>query len=191
MNNAYWINPVVFLIDTIFSLYLFALILRFLFQWSGADYQNPISRFLIGITHPPLRFLRRFVPSAGRVDTAAIVLMLAVQLASGYLVTLLQGVMPSFAALSIWSVTQILELILNIYLYAIIIRTILSWIGPTRYNPAVSLLFSLTDPILRYSQRLLPDTGGIDLSPIIPLIGIQIIKMLVLPPLQQLAFVLN
>ena len=191
MSANYWITPAIFLIDSVFGLYIFALTLRFLLQWTGADYQNPISQFLIRVTHPPLRLLRRFIPSAGRADTAAITLMLALQLLGGFLIFLVQGAIPAFPALSIWAIAQLLEMGLNIYFYGIIIRALLSWIGPTTYNPALSLLYGLTDPLLRASQRILPPMGGIDLSPIIPIFGIQLAKMLILPPLQQLAVALS
>jgi YggT family protein len=191
MTSSYWAAPLIFLIDTIFSLYLFALVLRFLFQWSGADYQNPVSQFLIRITHPPLRILRRFIPSFGRIDTAALALMLALQMLSDTLIFLIQSTLPSMGFIAIWSLAQLLDLVLNIFFYAILIRALLSWIGPTQYNPAVSLLYSLTEPLLQASRRLLPATRGMDFSPIIPIIGIQLIKMLLLPPLQQLATVFN
>ena len=191
MTSSYWAAPLIFLIDTIFSLYLFALVLRFLFQWSGADYQNPLSQFLIRITHPPLRILRRFIPSFGRIDTAALALMLALQMLSDTLIFLIQSTLPSMGFIAIWSLAQLLDLVLDIFFYAILIRALLSWIGPTQYNPAVSLLYSLTEPLLQASRRLLPASGGMDFSPIIPIIGIQLIKMLLLPPLQQLATVFN
>ncbi|MFM2006895.1 MAG: hypothetical protein RLZZ09_2550 [Pseudomonadota bacterium] len=191
MTANYWAAPLIFLIDTIFSLYLFALVLRFLFQWSGADYQNPLSQFLIRITHPPLKFLRRLIPSFGHIDTAALALMLALQMLSDTLIFLIQGGLPSLGFVAIWSLAQLLELVLNVYFYAILIRAVLSWIGPTAYNPAVSLLYSLTEPLLLASRRLLPASGGMDFSPIIPIIGIQLAKMLLLPPLQQLATVFN
>jgi YggT family protein len=191
MGTNYWAAPAIFLIDTLISLYIFALMLRFLLQWCGADYQNPLSQFLIRITHPPLRLLRQYIPSAGPLDTAAIVLMLTIQGLGGYLIFLIQGATPSLPTLAIWALIQLLELLLNIYFYAIIIRTLLSWIGPTHYNPALSLLYSLTEPLLQASRRLLPVMGGIDLSPIVPLIGIQMARMLLLPPLQQLALLWN
>jgi len=191
MSSDFLVNPAVFLIDTLFSLYIFALLLRFLFQWVDADYYNPISQFLIKITHPPLRVLRRFIPSIGRVDTASLVFMLGLQMLSGYLIFVLQGTSIAFPALSLWAVVQLLDLLFNVYFFAIIIRAVLSWVSPGSYNPAVSLLYSLTEPLLRFSRRLLPPMGGIDLSPLIPLIGIQLAKMLVLPPLQQLTTLLN
>ncbi|TSA04046.1 MAG: YggT family protein [Methylococcus sp.] len=191
MSTQYWSAPLIFLLDTLFSLYIFCLLLRFLFQWCGADYQNPLSQFLIRMTHPPLSLLRRFIPAMGRVDSSALVLILLLQILEGFLIFLIQGGMPSFSVLSIWSITQLIELTLNIYFYAIIIRALLSWVGPSVYNPAISLLFSLTEPVMATSRRLLPITGGIDLSPIVVIMAIQLIRMLILPPLQNLALVLN
>jgi YggT family protein len=191
MSADYLVDPAVFLIDTLFGLYVFALLLRFLFQWVEADYYNPISQFLIKITHPPLRLLRRFIPSIGRIDTASLVLMIGLQMLGGYLIFLLKDVHTTVAALFVWTLVQVLDLILNLYFFAIIIRAVLSWVGSGGYNPATSLLNSLTDPLLRASRRWLPPISGIDLSPLIPLIGIQLVKMIVMPPLQQLAALLN
>jgi YggT family protein len=191
MSPDYLATPAVFLIDTLASLYIFAVLLRFLFQWVEADYYNPISQFLIKITHPPLRLLRRFIPSIGRVDTASLVLMGGLQMAAGYLIFLLKDVDTTLAALAVWTVAQLLDLVFNLYFFAIIIRAVLSWAGSGSYNPAAALLHSLTEPPLRAARRLLPPMGGIDLSPLIPLIGIQLTKMLIMPPIHHLMMVLN
>lgn len=191
MDAGYLVSPAVFLVDTLFSLYVFALMLRFLLQWVEADFYNPISQFLVKLTHPPLRLLRRFIPSIGRIDTASVVLMLALQMLGGYLVFLIQGLSVSPIALAAWSLSQLVELLFNIYLFAIIIGAILSWVGSRAYNSASSLLYRLTEPVLRICRRVLPPMGGIDLSPMLALIAIQLAKMLILPPLQQLTVVLN
>ncbi|QXP83513.1 YggT family protein [Methylococcus sp. ANG] len=192
MDLGYLVNPAVFLVETLFGLYVLAVVLRFLLQWTGADYYNPISQFLVKVTHPPLRLLRRFIPAIGRVDTASLVLMLALQMLASYLVFLLQGTAAvSVAALAVWSVHDLLDLVFNVFFFCIIARALLSWFGRMPYNPAASLLTGLTEPLLRRSRRLLPPAGGLDLSPLVPLIGIQLARMLILPPLQQLAALLN
>lgn len=191
MSWDYLAEPAIFLLDTLFSLYIFALILRFLFQWVDADFYNPISQFLIKITHPPLRFMRRFIPAIGRVDTASLVLMISLQMLSGYLIFLLKGASTTVPALLVWSLAQLLDVLFNLYFFAIIIRAVLSWVGSGVYNPATSLLYSLTEPLLRASRRLLPPISGIDLSPSIPLVGIPLLKMLVMPPLQHLIALLG
>lgn len=187
MDSGYWVQPAVFLINTVFGLYLFALILRFLFQWVNADYYNPICQFIVKITHPPLRLLRRFVPPIGRVDTSTLLLMLVLQIVASYLVLTLQGFSLNIAALAILSASQLLELILNILMFAVILTAAMSWLHASRHNPAVALLNSITAPMLKWSRKLLPPMSGIDLSPLIPVIGIQLLKMLVLPPIEHLA----
>lgn len=191
MSSDYLVNPAIFLIDTLFNLYTFALLFRFLLQWMEADYYNPISQFLIRVTQPPLRLLRRIIPSLGRVDMASALLMLILQALDVYLVFLLQGHPPGVGMLAVLGLVQLLEMAFNLFFFAIIVRAVLSWVGSSTYNPAVSLLYSLTEPMLRYSRKLLPAMGGIDLSPLIPLMGIQLAKMIILPPLQQIAMMLN
>jgi YggT family protein len=191
MDSGYWVQPAVFLIDTVFGLYLFALVLRFLFQWVNADYYNPICQFVVKITHPPLRQLRRIIPPIGRVDTSTLVLMLALQVLASYLVLKLEGVELNLAALTIFSASQLIELVLNILMFAVILTAVMSWIHASRHNPAVSLLHSITSPMLKWSRKLLPPMSGIDFSPLIPIIGIQLLKMLILPPIDHIARLLT
>lgn len=191
MDSGYLIQPAIFLIDTIFGLYLFALVLRFMFQWFNADYYNPISQLIVKVTQPPVRLLRRFLPPIGRLDSATLVLMLALEMLASYLVLMLQGVELGAAALAVFAGSQLLDLMLNVLFFAILITVILSWFHVSRYNPAVSLLYSFTNPILKWSRKILPPMAGLDLSPLIPIIGIQLLKMLLLPPLEQLVRILS
>lgn len=191
MGTSYVTNPVIFLIDTLFSLYILAVVLRFLLQWTGAEYQNPISQFLVKITHPPLKFLRRYIPSIGKIDTSSVVFALLLQMAADYGILMLKGVSVSIGALAILSFTQLISLLINIFIFAVIARAILSWVSPGAYNPATSILYSLTEPLLNTCRRIIPDLGGLDLSPLIALLALQLTKMLFLPPLQQLTALLG
>ena len=183
----YVTDPVVFLIDTLLSLYILAVVLRFLFQWTRADFYNPISQFLVKITHPPLKLLRRIIPSVGKIDTSSIVLALALQIFANFSILALQGVMVGVAALIIMSFTHLISLLINVFVFAIFIRAILSWFDPGNNNPASSLLHSLTEPLLSLCRKVMPDLGGIDLSPLVALLALQLAKMMILPPLTQLA----
>lgn len=180
-------NPLIFLIDTVFSLYILVIVLRFLLQWTRADFYNPISQFLVKITHPPLKILRRFVPSVGKIDTSSIVLALVIQMAADFTILALKGVMVSIAALVVLSFSQLVSLLINVFVFAVFARAILSWFDPGNYNPASSLLHSLTEPLLNVCRKVIPDLGGIDLSPLVALVALQLAKMMVLPPLNQLA----
>jgi YggT family protein len=192
MDNAYFTEPAAFLIDTLLSLYIAAIMLRFLLQWIGAEYYNPIVQSLIKITHPPLKLLRRYVPPVGRIDSASLLLALALQMLADYAILLLKGAPLAFAGLLVLSFSQLLSLLLNIYIFAIFARAILSWINPGSYHAATAILFSLTEPLLHFCRNAAPiAAGGVDFSPLFALIVLQLIKMLLLPPLQKLTVLLG
>lgn len=187
MNSTYMTDPVIFLIDTLFSLYILAVILRFLLQWCGAEFYNPISQFLVKVTHPPLRILRLYVPSMGKIDTSSLVLVLTLQMLADFSILLLKGVTISIGALTILSITQLITLLINIFIFAVFARAILSWLNPGAFQAASSILFSLTEPLLNTCRKFIPDLGGMDLSPLVALLLLQLSKMVILPPLHELA----
>jgi YggT family protein len=179
-------DPVIFLINTLFTLYILAVLLRFLLQYCGSDFYNPISQFLIKITHPPLKILRRFIPSVRKIDTASLVLVFGLQMLVYFFISVLKGISIDLAALIILSIAELLELLINIFIYAVFARALLSWIRPDGFDAAASILTSLTDPILNICRKFIPDMGGIDLSPLAALLLLQLAKMVILPPLDWL-----
>lgn len=186
MSGSYLTDPAVFLIQTLFGLYVALVAIRFLLQWARADFYNPISQFVVKLTSPVLRPLRQVIPGYAGLDLAALVLawlLKSVELASLVLVLGLNA--PVLGALG-WAVPAVIALFINIFLFAILIRVILSWVNPDPYNPAVSLLTRLTDPIMRPAQRLIQPIGGIDLSPMVVVIALVLLEMIVLPPLKWL-----
>lgn len=191
MNATYMTVPLIFLIDSLFSLYILAIVLRFLLQLVKADFHNPICQALVTATHPPLKLLRRFVPPIGKIDTSSIVLALLLQMLTNVSILLLQGVKTTFVTLLIFSCSHLLELTLNIFIFAIFTQALLSWFVPNSYNPAFILLANLTNPILNACRRIIPDLGGLDFSPLAALLLLQLTKMLLLPPLEKLAYLLG
>jgi YggT family protein len=191
MGSTYMTDPIIFLIDTLFSLYILAVLLRFLLQWCGADFYNPISRFLVKITHPPLRILRRFVPSIGKIDTSSLILVLVLQMLADFSILLLKGVTINIGALTVLSITQLISLLLNVFVFAVFARAILSWFNPGTFNAAASILATLTEPLLDICRKVIPDLGGIDLSPLAALLLLQLAKMVILPPLHELASLIS
>jgi len=187
MGSNYFTNPLEFLIQTLVGLYILTIMLRFLLQWVRADFYNPVSQFLVKITNPLLRPLRRFIPGWAGIDIASIVLMLLLQMATLLVISLLRGIEPSVGSILVLSIAELLSLLANVFLVTIIIQAILSWVNPGHHNPMTSLLYTLNQPLLRPAQRLIPPIGGLDLSPIAVLIGLQLAKMIVLPPLYSLA----
>ena len=181
MNSGYLANPLEFLVTTLFSLYILAVMLRFLLGVVRADFYNPVSQFLVRITNPLLLPMRKVIPSLGKFDTSALLLMLLLQLASLGLIVLLRGISVSIVTLLIAAVGELVMLVINVFMFAIIIQVILSWVNPGNYNPVTALLYSITSPIMRPIQRLIPPVSGIDLSPLVAIIGLQVLRMLILP----------
>ncbi|MEJ2632873.1 MAG: YggT family protein [Acidihalobacter sp.] len=163
------------LINALFSFYIVIVMLRLLFALVRADFYNPISQFVVTLTNPPLRPLRRIIPPVGRVDSASILLLLVLQLAEIYLISVLQGFVPPPLAAFIFSIRELLILLVYIYIGAIIIQALMSWVAAagSGYNPIMGLLDSLTRPILAPIRRVIPLIGMIDLSPLVALLALQ------------------
>jgi len=84
------------------------------------------------------------------------------------------------------AVPKLLELVINIFLFSILIQVIISWVSPGNYNPAIDVMHSLTEPLLGPARRVIPPIGGIDLSPMAVMIGLYLLQMLLIPPVQSL-----
>lgn len=190
MDSSYYTNPLVFLVEVIFGLYALVAMLRFMLQWVHADFYNPISQFIVKVTSPVLNPLRRVVPGVGGKDLASLVLVWLVLTLETLLVLMILGEGPRLFAALLLALPKMVELVINIYLFSIFILVIVSWISPGNYNPAIGVLHSLTDPLMRPARNLIPPIGGIDLSPMAVIIGLYLLKMLLVPPLQQLVMAL-
>ena len=181
MGSSYLTNPLEFIISTLFGLYILAFMLRLLLGLVRADFYNPVSQFLVRITNPLLVPLRKVLPSIGKFDSSAVLIMVLLQFMALSLIVMLRGNGFPVLALLLATVGELVALLLNVYLVAIIVQVIISWVNPGSYNPVSALLHSLTEQVLRPIRQLLPPIAGIDLSPLFALIGLQVLKMLILP----------
>ena len=169
----------IFLLETLLSLAMLAVLLRLLLQWSRADFRNPLARAIVQLTNPVIVPLRRLLPAIGRIDTAsclAVVVFAAVEVSVSWL---LSGFGPPPAV--IWArltVFDILRTTLWTYFFAIFVYAMLWMIAPGVYSPAQNLLVSLCEPVLRPIRRVIPALGGLDLSPLWAGIAIQMLLIL-------------
>jgi YggT family protein len=175
--NGYFADAGTFLISVFFGFFILMVTLRFLLQWARADFYNPISQFVVKITNPAVVPLRRYIPSLGGLDMASIVLMLLLQFIELTLITLIHGKGFQIVLLLVFSFTHLLSLVLWIFIIAIIVMAVASWIAPTSYNPVLSLLHQLTAPIMRPVQNRMPPMSGLDLSPLVLLVILNLIVM--------------
>ncbi|HHH40338.1 MAG TPA: YggT family protein [Sedimenticola sp.] len=186
MDGSYLSNPLVFLIEVIFGTYVLVLMLRFVLQLVHADFYNPVSQFIVRVTSPVLHPLRRVIPAMAGMDTASLVAMWLFKSLELGLILLVTGSSASLAGVVLWALPELVRLAINLFLYAILIEVILSWVNPGSYNPAVGLVQRITAPLLTPARRLIPPIGGLDLSPMLVMIGLVLLKMLLIPPLQLL-----
>ncbi len=90
------------------------------------------------------------------------------------------------------AVATIINIGLNLYIWAFIISAFLSWVNPDPYNPIVRFLYNITEPVLARVRRVLPlHFGGIDLTPMIVILGIIFLQSFLVPTLRQLAMALS
>ncbi len=167
-----------FLVQSVFGFYILAVMLRFLLQYVRADFYNSLVQFLVRITNPLLLPLRRIIPGYKGLDVASLVLAFALQLLEVLLMTLLLGRDAGIGGLLLLSVAELLKLVINIYLWSVVIQAVLSWFNPDPFHPAARLLGQLTAPLLRPAQRLLPPIAGVDLSPMLVIIALIFISLL-------------
>ena len=177
-----FITALVFLINTVFGIYILLLMLRFLFQWMRIPFRShPILPILFRLTNLPLQFLYNFIPSWQNIDIAAIVLMLLLKMLELALVHIwLYGKIISIIGLLLLSIANLLSLIIYIFMFAIAIQAILTWVARDNYNPLSDLLFHLNEPLLRPVRRLIPPLQGIDFSPLVAIIALQLADILVI-----------
>jgi YggT family protein len=185
-GGSYFSNAGIFIINLVFGLYLAAVMLRFLLQTIRADFYNPICQFLITVTNPALKPLRRWVPGYMGIDWPSILLLILLQLLEICLIALLiSGHLPSLISMPVIIASKLLGLLIWIYIIIIIIQAVISWIQPGSYSPFTVLLYQLSDPLVRPVRRYIPVTGGIDWSPFVVLISLNLALILLVAPLQD------
>lgn len=173
-------TTLIFLIQTILTLYAYVIVLRILLQLVHANFYNPVSQFVIKFTDPVLRPTKRFIPVYRSFDISALILLLLVLIIELMLLALIRsGHIISFMGALIWSLGSAISLTTNIFFFAIIIVVVLSWIAPRRHNPISEVLHLLTYPVLNPIKRLIPPLAGIDFSPLIALIALKVLDILV------------
>lgn len=162
-------------IQTLASLYLFFVVIRFLLQLARADFYNPISQAVVKVTNPTLIPLRKIIPGLFGIDIASIILAILV----GFIAIEINGLIvfgfinPVTAL--IWSILGVLKLVTFIIVGGLIITIIASFIAPYSRHPALVLVHQLMEPIRLPFSRILPPMGGLDFSPILIFLSVQVV----------------
>lgn len=167
-----------FVITYLFDIYIMIVFTRFLLQLLRADFYNPVSQFVVKATTPVLKPLRRLIPGYGGIDNASLVLMAVLIVAKIVIWGFINfGAMLPIGALALLTLKSVALSLVNYFMFIIFVGAIMSWIVQG-YHPVASVLFQLSDPIVAPVRRLLPAMGGLDLSPMVVMLGLYFLKIL-------------
>ncbi len=176
-------NALSFLVDTLIGAYFIVAIARFLLQALRGDAGNSLVQTIIAMTNPPLRFLRRCMPNLGRLDAAPAVLMFILGFAKLALPLLIAGDAFNWGGAAALSAAKTIDTVVRLLLFAVLARVVLSWVAPRNTHPAARLVGDLSEPLMAPWRRLLPTLGGLDFSPIVTILALQLIQQLAVSPL--------
>ncbi len=169
-----------FVVDSVLNLAVFAFLLRFLLPLARADFRNPVSQAILSLTSWLVLPLRRILPPMGRVDTASLVALLAVQFAATVIMFRLRaGVLMPLVPLVQSGLITLIVMTIWLHIVLVIIYALLSFTAPRSYSPVVGLLTSLCEPLLRPLRRILPAVGGLDFSPLVAIIVLRALLFLI------------
>lgn len=171
-------SSVNFLVNTLFDLYIMVILLRIWLQVARADFYNPFSQFIIKATQPIVGPLRRVIPSLGSWDTATILFAFVVACLKIITLSLMTNSAFNPMVVSISGLIILLTAVFKLIFWVLILRAILSWVSQGR-NPIEAVMVQLSEPLLAPVRRFIPAIGGLDLSMIVVLLGLQFIELLI------------
>jgi YggT family protein len=167
------------IVQPLFSLAMFLIAVRFLAQLCGVSGYNPISMTLRRVTNVIVLPLSRLLPSGNRFSPGALVALILIQVVFIGLMFTLEGRLDAFNVLQalIWAAIGCASLLVNIIFYSVIAMIVVSFLAPQSSNPAVEFIWELTEPVMAPLRRILPPMGGLDFSPIILFIALNVIRV--------------
>ncbi|MFM0034399.1 YggT family protein [Paraburkholderia strydomiana] len=177
-----------FLLNTVFTLFGAALLLRAWLQVVRMPPYNPVTNAVLHATNWIVLPLRRILPSTRSIDWASLVAALIAAIVYVVLMVVLTGADPLtlVPTLLIVAVLTLIKWALNLIIWMTILMALLSWLNPR--SPAMPILYQLTAPFLNPLRRVIPQLGGIDLSPILLFVIVQVLLMVVTRAAVQLTY---
>ena len=173
------LQALTFLVRTLADLYLLTFLLRFIMQWSRANYYNPLSQLVFRVTNPLVVPARRVMPSVAGLDMPTLIVLIVLEIIVTFVLLRLAGLSLPIPRLLFYSVLRLISLALWFYIGALIIYAVLSWFGQPSRNPMAVLLGELVEPVLRPARRMLPPVGGLDLSVLLVIVLLEAMNIIV------------
>ena len=167
------------IVQPLFSLAMLLIAVRFLAQLCGVSGYNPISITLRRVTNVIVQPLSRLLPSGNRFSPAALLALILIQVIFIALMLGLVGQLDTFNVLQafIWSALGAAGLLVSVIFYSVIAMIVVSFLAPQSSHPAVEFIWELTEPVMTPLRQVLPPMGGLDFSPIILFITLNVIRV--------------
>jgi YggT family protein len=163
----------VYLVETVFGFFVLLLLARFHFQWLRVPFRNPMGEFVLATTGWMVMPVRRVIPGLAGLDLATLLLAWLVQGIGVWIKASLMGAEPAIPAIAGIAALDLVRYSLYILVFAILVQVLFSWINP--YAPLAPVFNAMTAPFLRPLRRFIPPLGGIDLTPLVLLVIVQIV----------------
>lgn len=179
-----------FLLGTIADLYMLCFVIRLALYWHGSDPRNPVASAVLRLTNPVVLPMKLLVKPSQRVETHVLMTFLVLECVLVWL-TVGAGclVEPTMFQIVAYGLIRAIRAALWFYLLAVVAWALLSWFSPSGYNPVVGVLQRICTPALAPIRRILPGMGGIDFSPLVFILGVQLV--LAFLPGEEVARLLN
>lgn len=174
------------IVNTLFGLLMFVIVMRVLLQWVRANFYNPICQALYKLTNPILMPLQKIVPTVGGINLGGVLIAYVLALVWITARLALSGYTFGIDGLLVLGVAQLLEFTISVLFWTAIVSIVLSWVASDSPSPVVPLVFRVADIVLGPFRRVIPPLGGLDLSPIVALLALQLAQHLIVMPLYGL-----
>ena len=162
-----------YLVDVVAGFFVYLLLARFYFQLLRVPFRNPIGEFVTAVSGWMVRPARRVIPGVAGLDLASLVLAWLVQALGLWAVSAIRGVIPDPGMLAALATLELVRYSLHILVFAVIVQAVLSWTNP--YTPLAPVFDALTRPFLAPIRRFVPPLGGVDLSPLVLQVALQVL----------------
>lgn len=185
------LNAAAFLINICMTFYIYVLILRVFMQKFRVSWYNPVSQGVIKLTQPIVSVSRRCFPGFRGVDLAIVLVVCVLEGIKVWVMHIVYGdVLVGIWGLLVLAVVYAISDALTLYSLMIVVVAVASWFTSGRPNPLVTVCDTIISPLMSRVRRRLPTMGGFDWSPVLVLIIIQLIRILLVIPAQQVGLML-
>ena len=165
-----------FLLEVISGLITGACLLRVYMQAQRIPFNNPVGQLVFALSDWIVMPLRKVIPNRSRYDLSGITAAVLVMLVQYVLLWLLMGAGGNPAVVPVLALFGLLRMVITGLIVILIVYAILSWVQP--HSPMASILHRLSEPLLRPLRKVVPLLGGVDLSALVAIIGLQVLLMI-------------